>query len=331
MNKKLDARHKGMNEVYPLITFILLAYNQEKVIKEAVIGALNQTYSPMEIILSDDCSSDQTFQTMSNLVQNYKGDKHIILNRNKKNLGIGLHFDTIARKAKGKLLVAAAGDDISLPHRSSTIFEYHKNSNENILIFTSDFIKIGDDNKYLEQKSRSFSLNKRLSAESIINGNIKLRGALAAYDLRLINNFPRFNKNVTYEDRVLLFRAALLNGKVAKIPDNLVMIRDGGVTNIKGSIRMIRRITLERDITFLEQCTQDLNALNDLIEYKKILSMIQLNLNKSRIRLHFTLHPSGISAVIKLIVMKPSLALFGAKSLLRLSTWKKVLKKLNRK
>ena len=49
----------------PLITFALMAYNQEQLIEEAVAGALAQTYSPLEIILSDDCSTDRTFSIMS--------------------------------------------------------------------------------------------------------------------------------------------------------------------------------------------------------------------------------------------------------------------------
>ena len=42
----------------PLVTFALFAYNQEKYIREAVEGAFAQTYAPLEIILSDDCSTD---------------------------------------------------------------------------------------------------------------------------------------------------------------------------------------------------------------------------------------------------------------------------------
>ena len=45
----------------PLITFLLVSYNQEAYIREAIEGALAQTYSPLEIVISDDCSSDATF------------------------------------------------------------------------------------------------------------------------------------------------------------------------------------------------------------------------------------------------------------------------------
>jgi glycosyltransferase involved in cell wall biosynthesis len=40
----------------PLVSFVLLTYNQEKYVADALRAALNQTYSPLEIIISDDCS-----------------------------------------------------------------------------------------------------------------------------------------------------------------------------------------------------------------------------------------------------------------------------------
>jgi glycosyltransferase involved in cell wall biosynthesis len=45
----------------PLISFLLLSYNQEEYINDAVDGAFSQTYSTLEIIISDDCSNDNTY------------------------------------------------------------------------------------------------------------------------------------------------------------------------------------------------------------------------------------------------------------------------------
>ncbi len=63
----------------PLLTFILLAYNQERYIAEAVEGALGQTYSPLEIILSDDCSGDRTFELMKEAADEYRGPHEVIV------------------------------------------------------------------------------------------------------------------------------------------------------------------------------------------------------------------------------------------------------------
>jgi glycosyltransferase involved in cell wall biosynthesis len=57
----------------PLVTFALFTYNRERYIREAVEGAFSQTYSPLEIILSDDCSSDSTFEIIREMAGAYVG------------------------------------------------------------------------------------------------------------------------------------------------------------------------------------------------------------------------------------------------------------------
>lgn len=104
-------------EARPLITFALFAYKQAQFIREAVEGAFSQTYEPLEIVLSDDCSPDNTFVIMQEMAAAYKGPHKIILNRNEKNLGLAEHINRVVEISKGEWIVTAAGDDISLSNR----------------------------------------------------------------------------------------------------------------------------------------------------------------------------------------------------------------------
>ena len=126
MNKTIKERQKESETVVnkPLVSFCLFAYNQESYIREAVEGAFAQTYSPLEIILSDDCSADRTFEIMKEMAAGYKGPHTVILNRNEKNLGIGDHINKVVSLASGLWLVMAAGDDISYPERVSTCMRH---------------------------------------------------------------------------------------------------------------------------------------------------------------------------------------------------------------
>jgi glycosyltransferase involved in cell wall biosynthesis len=101
-----------------LASFLLVAYNQENYIREAVEGALSQTYSPLEIILSDDCSKDKTFSIMQQMAANYHGPHKVILNQNERNLGLIGHINRVIPLTTGKWIVMAAGDDISMPERT---------------------------------------------------------------------------------------------------------------------------------------------------------------------------------------------------------------------
>lgn len=112
----------------PLVTFALFAYNQEHFIRDAIRGALSQTYEPLEIILSDDCSSDRTFEIMQEMADAYEGPHRVRLNRSPENLGILGHLIDVGREARGSILVVAAGDDISKPERVAALIPMFQRS-----------------------------------------------------------------------------------------------------------------------------------------------------------------------------------------------------------
>ena len=105
----------------PLATMLVMAYQQEATIEEAIRGALAQTYSPLEIVISDDASADGTWAAIERAVAGYGGPHRLVLNRNAANLGIGAHINRMVSLSQGELLFIAAGDDISLPQRCERV------------------------------------------------------------------------------------------------------------------------------------------------------------------------------------------------------------------
>jgi len=115
------------NNTNPLVSLCLFCYNQEKYIKQAVESALAQTYNPLEIIISDDCSSDSTFEIVKEIVNNYRGAHKIVLNRNDKNLGICGHVSKILYDlAQGDYVSIVAGDDFSSPDHIEVAVKFAK-------------------------------------------------------------------------------------------------------------------------------------------------------------------------------------------------------------
>ena len=78
-------------------------FKQERFIEEAVRSALSQDYSPLEIVISDDCSPDNTFSIIEELIANYNGPHKIVLNRNERNLGL-------AENINGQTLELGSGE-----------------------------------------------------------------------------------------------------------------------------------------------------------------------------------------------------------------------------
>ena len=71
-----------MNEIMhakPLISIALAAFNGSEFICKQIDSILDQSYSNFELIVSDDCSDDNTIE----LVRAYSSDKRIMINQNK--------------------------------------------------------------------------------------------------------------------------------------------------------------------------------------------------------------------------------------------------------
>ena len=214
----------GHNTGRPLVTFALFAYNQERFIREAVEGAFSQDYSPLQIILSDDCSSDRTFEIMQEMAAAYDGPHTIVLNRNTTNLGIAGHIRKLAQIAKGDIIVMAAGDDVSAACRVARIVLEFKRDNRHYAIL-SGYITMDAGGRELEVVA-----SKRIGAYDTSvyglarNGGGVGSGATYAYRREVMFWPSEYPDSCVAEDRLLPFRAALL-GKVVHIREPLVRYR----------------------------------------------------------------------------------------------------------
>ena len=109
----------------PLVSFCLFTYNQENFVRDALQGALSQDYDNMEIVVSDDCSTDKTYDVIKEILKNYHGSHKIVINRNEHNLGIAGNVNKVLYTiAKGEIIVLAAGDDVSMPTRVSVSVDF---------------------------------------------------------------------------------------------------------------------------------------------------------------------------------------------------------------
>lgn len=220
----------------PLITFALVAYNQERFIKEAVNGAFSQTYSPLEIILSDDCSTDNTFEIMKEMANSYTGPHKVILNRNPHNLGIGAHVNRIMELSRGELIVGAAGDDVSLPERVQENFKAFVNSERMAMSLHSSVMIIDEEGQQLGIK-QDFPNGYRMNIEKALKNGSDVWGCAHAWHRKVFHKFGPLRDNVALEDLALAFRSLLL-GWIVHIRRPLVLYRLHG-RNCSGQRGMV--------------------------------------------------------------------------------------------
>ncbi len=90
-----------------LVSIIMPAYNCEKYIAEAIRSVLAQTYTGWELIIVDDCSTDNTAAIIASF-----DDPRIVYQRNKHNMGAALTRNEALRIAKGEYIAFLDADDL---------------------------------------------------------------------------------------------------------------------------------------------------------------------------------------------------------------------------
>ena len=92
----------------PKVDILLATYNGEKYIKEQVESILNQTYENIRIIISDDCSTDNTRQVL----KEYENNEKIKIFYQEKNLGYVKNFEFLLKQVKSNLYMLSDQDDV---------------------------------------------------------------------------------------------------------------------------------------------------------------------------------------------------------------------------
>jgi len=219
------------------VSIILITYNQEDWVEEAILSVLNQSYENIEIIISDDFSKDKTWLIINNITskEEYKNKKVIVI-QNKKNLGITANISQALKYASGDLIVMAAGDDVSSLNRVSTMvdqwekFKFPSAIASSLKIIDKDGKPINNHERELMFTYKETSLLNGLNAlrsHYLKKDNIKALGATLAYSRDVFETFGWDLGNNQSEDQLLLGRSLLLNGCIL-ISEKLVEHRITG-------------------------------------------------------------------------------------------------------
>lgn len=212
----------------PLVSLAILTYNQRNFVIDAIKGALAQDYENLEIIVSDDCSTDDTYALVESFVKSYTGPHKLILNRTSSNKCILGHFFDVVDLANGRLLLLSAGDDISYPERvGETVSIWQR---ESAVGLYSNYDLIDQSGSIIE---RNFSPNASGPGVDKIFGKplyYEMHGASSAYDLEFVRSLPRPDGRFFFEDSFMTFMIKLHGEKISKIDKPLVAYRSHGAS-----------------------------------------------------------------------------------------------------
>lgn len=217
--------------ITPKVSILIATYNQEDYIKQAVNSALNQSYSNLEVIVSDDCSTDNTFEILSEIK-----DERLKIFRNQKNIGrIANHRKLLYEYATGDFVAFLDGDDFY-------IYDNFVKDAVEIFLNYSDVVSVlgGYEDLFYTGERKQFLSTKNLNIVDgidILFRKYKVRYAHGSWIFRrnLIEKFEFFSGKVPIGDDLEGWFKSLFFGKVALLPKAVFTHRihfDNGVVKV---------------------------------------------------------------------------------------------------
>ena len=96
------------------IDVLLATYNGEKYLREQIESILNQTYQNIRLVISDDCSTDNTRNILMEYLQK---DRRVEIHFQEKNLGYVKNFEFLLKQVTNSYFMLS---------QTKMIFGYHK-------------------------------------------------------------------------------------------------------------------------------------------------------------------------------------------------------------
>lgn len=116
-----------------LVSIISPSFNCEKFIRETYESIKNQTHNDWEWLVTDDCSTDSSWQILTEIAEK---DPRVKLSRNAKNAGAAVSRNNSIERAQGEFLAFLDTDDLWLPSKLTEHLQFML-ENDASISFTS--------------------------------------------------------------------------------------------------------------------------------------------------------------------------------------------------
>ncbi|MEI6242822.1 MAG: glycosyltransferase family A protein [Chlamydiota bacterium] len=239
----------------PTLSVILASYNYSKYIKSAICAIVQQSYEPLELIIIEDASTDNSLDI---LLEETKGLSYVKIMVHAKNQGILYVMNEGFSLAKGDFVYYAAADDIICPglfEKSMNLLQKHPTTG----VFCSNMGAFFQNNPSIFQEypiktpSKEFPKKEYFFSPNEVEilfqkTKLAIHGQCCIYNRPLIIQHGGFSSNLlALTDWYLAHKIALHQG-MAYIPELLVLSRMNSQTYSAKAFRISKRHALNKKI-----------------------------------------------------------------------------------
>ncbi len=205
----------------PKISVIMPLYNAEQYVKKAIESILQQTYKDFELLIIDDCSTDNSLEVVNSI----KSSKIKIIN-NEKNEGIAVSRNKGLEFAEGQYVALMDDDDLTVPNRFELQNDYLESHN--------DIDVIGGRHCAIDHRDQIIqTFMEPLNNPKYIRAYIMLYNPIANGSTMIRNDFLKENQ-IRYQDNSLgmedyrFWIDCSVKGNITNLSDVLLYWRNSG-------------------------------------------------------------------------------------------------------
>lgn len=177
------------------VSVIIPAYNTEKYIEKALASVLEQTLENIEVIVVDDCSTDNTVK----VVQSFN-DPRLRLLLNSQNLGAGGARNRALEAAQGKWVAVLDSDDWYAPERLEKLVQIAEQKNAHLIVDDLNLIEDGDNSPWgtmISESGKKITSITQISAADFVRYSID-----GTKELRLGFSKPLFRRSFLVQHNI---------------------------------------------------------------------------------------------------------------------------------
>ncbi|ALM20953.1 glycosyl transferase family 2 [Nonlabens sp. MIC269] len=154
-----------------LVSVIIPTYNNQDTLGETLDSVLNQDYRPIELIIVDDCSVDDSHAfAKAYSTKNSSQEISFIIQENKENKGAGFTRNRAVELANGRYIAFLDADDLWKPYKLSLQIEQMRLSQVAMSYGAYEiFTENASEPKYLQKVFNSLTYKKLLRANYVGN------------------------------------------------------------------------------------------------------------------------------------------------------------------
>jgi alpha-1,3-rhamnosyltransferase len=220
--------HARSDGAHPLVTAVLVCWNHERFVREAVLSALAQNYPSMELIVFDNGSTDGSRRELLALQRD-----HAFKLVCQDNIGLVRTLNKALSMARGKYFAALATDDIWLPEKTACEVSFLE-ANPNVDLVSGQIECIDADGNRIHPPL--VVRPGEVSFGDLMAYGCFVYGPTAMCRTEMLRAIGGYDESLRIEDYSLALKLTYDGRRVVSLPDVLTLYRRHGNNWTAGSV-----------------------------------------------------------------------------------------------